>query len=235
MVIADFVFPSPNAFYDLEPTALYRLWIPFVGWKDISARENSGDRILVYYFVNYTDGSGTAYVYNASKEKMILTEKCQIGIAIALTKTNSQQIRDSYTAIMANAMLAGITGSLNSAVSALSGKADKAIGAVESGISAGLNAQLKTMQLYGQARTTANGSSSSLYQPLVPLLRKIYQTPIENLDDHAKLTGRPLLDFRTLTSLSGYTRVLKIHLEDVPALDIEKAEIERLLGEGVIL
>ena len=58
-VIADFTIDTAQSFLDYAPYTHYELFIPFYGWKELDYQSVQGHRLIVYYAVNYDDGSAT--------------------------------------------------------------------------------------------------------------------------------------------------------------------------------
>lgn len=235
LVLGDFTFPVPTDYLECDPDASYALWIPFVGVIDLSARELGGHPILVYYAVDYQDGSATAYVYDDATKKVIYNASCQIGIPVSLTKTNAEQNRQAMKNLQANAIFSVIGGSISSFAQFYSGDPGKAIGSATKTITGAVGDYLKSLMIYPSAKTSSNGSMFGLYQPLELHLFRVRRKVIPDLTKYAHQFGRPTRDVCNLVNLRGFTIVSEIHLENINAFKKEKEEIERLLKLGVIL
>ena len=234
LILCDFTI-YPQDFRDLEPIAEYSLWIPFLGYKDINMRNLLNHHLILYYTCNYSDGSGKAVLYDDTAEKSIVSENVQLGANLPMTKTNAQQLRNSYDSIIVNGMLNAINSSISAASSYGKGDTMGTIGSAVSGIGGVLSAYMQTRQLYPSAHVTPSGSADGLYQPLKCHLRKIYKEGLADLSKFAHQYGRPLREIRKLNTLSGFTLISSIHLEGLDAFDAEKAEIESSLLSGVLL
>ncbi|MBQ1348859.1 MAG: hypothetical protein IIY58_05870 [Aeriscardovia sp.] len=235
LVLGDFTFPAPTDFFECDPEAAYSLWVPFVGWVNLSARELGGHAILVYYSVDYTDGSATAYVYDDSKGNMIYNGPCQIGVQVPITKTNAEQNRIAYTSLVVNALMGAVSGSLSALASYYGGDSGKAASKATGAIAGAVGDYLKSLSLFPSAQTSPAGSMSGLYAPLDLHLRRVSKKVIPDLSKFAHQYGRPLRDVRKLSTLSGFTQVSKVHLEGCDATEGEKTQIESSLLAGVIL
>ena len=237
-VIADFVLPTPDSFLDLPPYSHYELYIPFYGWWEIPLTNDLvGHRILVYYSINFDDGSGEVYVWDADGYKMLMTAPCQIGVPLAITATNAQEIETQKNASVGNLFLGLTTSVLGIVASALTynglGVAAGAMGTVST-IQSFAN---KNAMMFEKSSSTHNGASGGLYSPLEPRLRVTKTNMVSGLDlgRYAHQFGRPLREVRQLAELTGYTQVTKIHVEGLSATDVEKREIESSLLAGAIL
>lgn len=80
--------------------------------------------------------------------------------------------------------------------------------------------------------------SSSTNTSLLNFLRRpyiMYKHPTTNyFNGYDHMYGRPLSQYKVLSSMSGYTKLSSIHL-NIPATTSELEEIESLLYEGVII
>ena len=80
-----------------------------------------------------------------------------------------------------------------------------------------------------------SNSNLGYYNPYVPQLRITRNIPVGYNSDYFHLKGRPLYQVKTLSSLSGFTQIDDIHLENIKAFQDEKDELYNLLKSGIIL
>lgn len=234
-VIADFMMPEIFDFTDLSPYSHYELYIPFYGFYEMDIKVCHGDRLLVYYAINFEDGSAEVYLYDLTKHKILFSSPCQVGIPLSLSSTNAQEINTMKQSAMNNMIL----GVLGSTISALVGKTSGGVGVAMGTLSMAkslVSYNNAVAQMWVKAQSTHNGSPGALYSFMDVRLRitKTRATP-SDMGGFRKLYGSPLRQIRTLSSLSGFTIVSDIHLENLNAFKREKEEIERLLKSGVIL
>lgn len=237
-VVADFTFPIISSFLDLAPYAHYELYLPFYGWYELHANENlSGHRLQVYYSVNYADGSGEVYIRDASAERVLFSSPVQIGIALALSSSNAQELARQKEAMLNNLILGLVGSGVGLMGSAFSGNL---IGAIGSGLSAVSNVTTyvnQKAQMFERVQSSHNGAMGALYSPLSVRMRVTKAKVRDNLNitAYAKQFGRPLRVTSILSRLKGFTQVASVHLHGVSATDMEKREIESSLLSGVIL
>ena len=236
-VVADFVMATPYSFLDMNPYTHYELYLPFYGWYELEFAQVAGDRLIVYYSVNYENGSGEVYIYDYTHQKMIFSASVQVGIALSLSSSNAQELQAQKNAAQLNLIL-GLVGSgvgmLGSAVTGNPfGVANSGLSAV-SAVTGYIN---QTSMMFQKAQSTHNGPAGALYAPLEVKLRITRTTARNglNLADFAHQFGRPLRQVHRLGDLTGFTQIAKVHLEGIDALDREKEEIESSLISGVIL
>lgn len=233
--IADFYMPTPTSFLDFEPYSVYRLWIPFVGWRDISMRDTAGHRILIYYAIDQSNGSAECYIFDKTKKTIIESSSCQLGIPLSLTSTNKQENDAKKNAMDANLALSLISSAISLVGSAYSGNAVGVGMSLLGGAKAITDYNNQNAMMIPHAQVTHNGANGGIYSPLKVRLKKMKSKSL--VTDTARFNhafGKPLLESKYLRDLTGFTIVGEIHLENLPAYDAEKTEIETLLKSGVI-
>lgn len=237
LYLAKFNLPAAYSFIDLNPYTRYEIYIPFYGWYELQYNSISNHPISVFYSVNYTDGSAEVYVYDELDQRYLLTAPCQLGVPLAMTSTNSQELHDQKEAAQRNAILGGVGSAISIIAGIVSENPFMVAGGVTGSIGTVADYVNKTSLMYSKSQSSHNGSVGALYSDLTLRLR-ITRSNIINDFDLAKFAhqyGRPLRQVRKLSTLSGYTQVSKVHLENCPAFDSEKAMIESSLLSGVIL
>lgn len=237
LYLADFSLPVPSSFLDLAPYSLYELFIPFYGWYELDRNSLLAHRLLLYYSINWEDGTGEVYLEDATANRYIFSAPVQIGVTLSLTSTNAKELQNARYQLENNATLGFVGNSLNVVASVFSknygSAANSALGAV--GALADREAGLRS--LLPRAQSSNNGASGALYGPIKARLRitKVQVRQGLDMSKFAHQYGRPLRDVRTLSTLSGFTRVAQVHLHDCDATDPEKAIITSSLLAGVIL
>ena len=236
-IIADFNLPVVSSFLDLSPYTHYEIYLPFFGWHEIDLKENlSGHRVLVYYAVNYEDGSATVYLYDYTARRALFSAPCQLGTKLAITKSNAEEINKQREA--QNTSLA--IGLISSALSIGAGAAGNPL-LLASGIMGGVSTiagYVNTNALmFERASATFGGSNASLYTFLDVRLRTTKNYALTGLNPlkYSHQYGRPLKRIRKLSTLSGFTQIGSVHLHDLDATDAEKQQIESSLLSGVLL
>ena len=106
-------------------------------------------------------------------------------------------------------------------------------GGVISGVKTLAEAQSKYNQMYITGKIDISKAEFGLYASQQILFRVTKTKPIDN--NQKVYIGKPLNQEVELNTLSGYTQVSDIHLEDIDAMQDEKSNIETLLKNGVII
>lgn len=235
--LAKFYLPAAYSFLDLNPYTRYEIYIPFYGWYELQYNSISNHPISVFYSVNYSDGSAEVYVYDELDQRYLLTAPCQLGTEIAISSSNAKELINQKEAATRNAALGGVGAAISVIAGIVSENPFMIAGGITGAVGTAADYVNKTSLMFNKAQSTHNGSVGALYSDLTLRLR-ITRSNIINDFDLAKFAhqyGRPLRQVRQLSTLSGYTQVSKVHLENCPAFDSEKAMIESSLLSGVIL
>lgn len=230
-----FYAPTISSFKDASPSSVYEIYLPFYGWTELLIRDCESDELIVYYSVNYEDGSGVVYLYDLSKHRLLFSSPCQIGVRLSWSVSNAQELTNQKNALVLNTILSA-TGSMVSIVGGgLAGNPIAiGLGAVNMAKTFG-NLATTGASLLPRASAKFQGGLSTLFAPIQVKIRKTTKSFINDDSAFAHQFGKPLNQVRALSSLSGFTRVGQIHLEGIPAFSGELDQIESYLFEGVYL
>ena len=129
---------------------------------------------------------------------------------------------------------------LTSAVSIIAGAATYNPVAVAGGVISGGSTIAKFVQNentnYLRASGSVNSGQSGIYLPQDVKIRKTIMKPKNYNDDYAKLFGKPLNEYRKLSTVHGFTTVGNLHLENIgSATRNEHDQLKALLEDGIIL
>ena len=200
----------------------YSLYVPFYGFVDLPSSEIVDRKITLRYYPDFDTGIATVNIYSTTVDdvgigQIIKVVTCQLGVDIPLSQSNAQDQLRSLITIGTNLAVGAVTGGVGLALGASS-----ALGALS-----GATPHFSRGGSQGGAWTALNW--------LTPYLIKStpdYITPA----DFGHYRGFPSMQTATLSTLSGYTRLDRVHVEGLAkATQDEKAEVERLLLSGVIL
>lgn len=234
-VIADFTIIG-DSFMDYEPYTSYDLWIPYLGWVKVNADDILNNRIIVYYVVDFLTGNAQVTIYDITNGKNVYTSNCQLGIKIGFSSTNAREVKDNETS---NNI--GLTvGLLSSSLAIIGGAVTYNPVAVGGGAVAMGSTIAKFIQNnntnYSRASGSLSSSNGGVYASQEVKIRKTKLKPKNYNDDYAKLFGKPLNEYRKLSTLHGFTTVGNIHIENVAsATRNEHDQLKALLEEGIIL
>ena len=228
--------PSISSYQDLPPYTRREIYLPFYGWYELDIQKTAGHRLTIYYVANYQDGSAMVFIRDNSNGMIIFSNSCQLGVKIPTTQTNLQEITINKNALNTQLAISLVSGALTLGIGASSGNAMMVAGGAMS-VPRAINSYVaESAKQFHHASVSFGGGAMSLYSPLRIWMRTTkLKTSVDDESLYAHEFGKPLAQARYLYSLSGYTTISNIHLENLPAFKEEKNEMESLLKSGVIL
>ena len=234
-----FKFPTASSFDELPPFREYELYVPFVGYVPLDAKRCAGRTISVYYAPNYEDGSAMCNIVaieDGAQTIPIYSTTCQLGVKCSFTSTNNRENTDQRNASALNTAIGILSGAVNTGIGIANANPITIAGGITSISKATASAINTNAMMHTRGQVSLNGGTQSLYSPLDWHLKiTLKKRALSDLDAYRHQYGSPLLESRLLSSLSGFTTIQAIHLENLSAFKDEKEEIERLLMAGVIL
>lgn len=204
-----------GAYLDYEPYTKFSIYLPYIGIKPISADDIMGKTLHVKYHVDILSGACIAYIKCGDSVLYSYIGQCSSSIPISGNDWTNV-INGALTIATAIGECVATGGAM--APSDVKDIASTAINSLKPEIS-------KSGSLSG------TGGLMGIQKPYLITVRPIQALP--TAQNH--YTGYPSFVTASLASLSGYTEIDQIHLENIPATDIELSEIESLLKGGVIL
>lgn len=245
IVLADFKFESTHFtdYNDLPPYAMYEIYIPYYGWRELDLGKLINHRILVYYFVDLTNNKTTVYLYDYTSGTILFSASCVLGIELGLSTTNAKEVSDKSDANRLSLTLGLVGSALAIGGAMFTGGASLMGGlAVGGGI---LNASkqvgsyvMSEKTNYERGQTQFGSSGSAVASPQKVLIRKRKEILNYTLTtDFLSKEGGVCNQLLDLSSVTGYTEIGDIHFE-AKGYDIyndEINEIVTLLKEGIIM
>lgn len=221
----------------------FKLFLPFVGFVPAEPEWFYRESIQVVYHFNIVDGSFIAYVLstgayvnNNNYGRTILGQysgSCCVHIPLT-----GQAYANMFQNVLGSGIssIKGITSSLTGTVtSAMTGNVGGAINSAVNGVDTLANSMLATVGAKPDVMTsnpyTASAAFLSCRRPFTMIERPVSCFPTT----YAKENGIPSNVSKQLGKVTGFNIIGNIHLDGVDATEAEKAEIEELLGSGVIL
>ena len=232
-----YIRPKFNNFLDYDPYTTYEIWLPFHGWVKLPSEQVVGNYLNVYYIINTSSTKGTIIIRQQSDSAVILEVDCTIGVEIPISTTNGEDIKRRQTSDAINLAVQGVGGVFLGATGVLTGNPLLALGGVtmaSGAITGGISSSM-TNRVESQGKVS--DGNAGLYSDRVVKIRRT--SPIVAVDDiskYAKYIGRPLQTNVKLNTLTGYTIVGGVHIENLAtATDNEKTDIENQLRKGVVI
>lgn len=243
--------PYYNNFLDYTPYTKLIIWLPYIGYQEISADEVMGQTINVTYHCDCLSGACVAFISTGVVGATGPQIPRVLGQFSGNLATQVPTAAASYDSMISNAInilttAVGVAGSaaVSAAnVAAMEG-AEASAQAIEASETSGIahrandiassGASLITSMKPNVNRNGTPGSSAGYMSVQKPYLIRF--TPRQSLpDNYITQRGYPSNKGGTLSSFSGYCEVEDIQLNNVPATISEINEIYRLLKGGVLL
>ena len=234
-VIADFTITGDD-FMAYEPYTQYEIYLPYLGWVSLSADDILNNRLIVYYVINYQTGASQVNIYDITNKKVIYTTNTQLGIRIPITSTNAREVNDQHNS---NNIGLGV-GLLTGVMATLGGiftynPVVAAGGLISTGATIAKYVQNENTN-YKKASGSVGSGQSGLYLPQDVKIRITKLKPKNYNNDYAKLYGKPLNEYRKISTLHGFTIIGEIHIEDVGNITLsEYNELYNILKTGFII
>lgn len=209
-----------GGFQDYSPSTKVMLYIPFVGFKELSVDDVMAGTIGIKFNIDLLTGDIVAFVrlYGKYTNAVIYEYNGNCASQIPLNG------RD-YSAIVSGA----IQGAVQTAQSAITGNIGGAVGQAVNTITDIATSKPRVVR---SGSITGNAGFLSTYVPYLIFARPAASHP----QNYEKYKGRPSNITATLSTLTGYTEIDECISDGFGnATDEEVNEIKRLLKEGVYL
>lgn len=233
--------PKYNNFLDYEPYTTYEIYLPFYGWLKLNSYQILNDQLVVNYVPQVDSEQCTIIISKGAviggSREVIAEVTCQLGIQIPINSTNVERVNREKTANTLNSIVGTISGVAVAGAGAVTGNplavvggASMTIGSITSGLS-------KNMTMLPSAQSKTGSSYDGAVGDRIFKLRITYpKIAVDDISKYAKYIGRPLQTNVKLNTLTGYTIVGGVHVENLDAAtDNEKTDIENQLRKGVII
>ena len=226
-----------GSYLDYEPYTKMELFLPFIGMRQVSSDDLMNTTVAIKYNVDVLSGACTAFVKCGNSVLYSFEGQCSCMVPV-----NANDWSGLINAAVNAATSVGALVATGGASAALGAEAE------------GAKAQMIAAKTTSQCITTGGSVVSSAMNAVKPQIQKsgglsgcagllggkkpylVITRPKQAVPGYQnKFQGYPSFITTTLASLSGYTEVDSIILQNVSASDTEKAEIVALLQGGVIL
>ena len=223
-----------GSYLDYSPYTKLQIFLPYIGMQDLDVDDFMNGEIGVKYYIDIVSGDCVAYINQLNLSSNAVRGAVAGGAGVLYQFTGNVAFNvpisaENFAQIYAASAGAMISGS----------------GMLAMALSGGMSAP---MALTGIAATSVNVATSKpsisrggsipstagylgIQTPYLILTRPRQCLP----EDQNALIGYPAYVTVTIEDIEGYNEFEIVHLENIPATDAEKAEIEKLLKSGVIL
>lgn len=204
-----------GAYLDYSPYTQAEIYLPFIGIHPMTIDDIMGKPVHVVYHIDVLSGACCAYIKCGGSVLYSFVGQCSCSIPI--TSNDWTNVINGTISIAASIGTMVATGGA-SAPMAIPGMAATATNSLKPTVE-------KSGAMGGM------GGMLGVQNPYIILTRPRQAIPAYQ----NTFTGYPSFITKTLSECSGYTEVESIHLENVPATDVELQEINDLLKSGVII
>lgn len=203
-----------GAYLDYDPYTKAEIYLPYCGTHPMAVDDIMGKAVTVKYHIDILSGACTAFVKCGGSVLYEFIGQCSSSIPIT---------GDNWTNVI-NGVIS-IAGSIGTMVATGGASAPMAVTNIAATM---VNTMKPSVEKSGAMGGT--GGMLAVQTPYIILTRPRQALPT----NQNSFLGYPSFITENLASLSGYTEVEKIHLNNIPATEAELIEIDRLLHEGVI-
>lgn len=211
-----------GSFLDYSPYVNISIYLPYIGYRELSPDDVMNDSIHVVYHIDCLTGGCCAFI-ECGKKGLLYTFNGSCIANVPITAINySGAIQNAVSAVGSLAM----TG-----VGIATGAAPVAAMGVASGLSNAANTAINSKPTIQRSGNMGGAAGLMSYQkPLLVITRPRMSVP-DKLNKFVGLTTNVTMP---LSSCVGFTQVELIHLDGVPCTDDERSELLSLLKQGVI-
>lgn len=216
-----------GAYLDYAPYTKCEIHLPYCGIHPLDIDDVMGKTIHVKYHVDVLSGACCAYV--KCGESVLYTFVGQCSSSIPITGDDWTSVINGVMSVAASIGSMVATGGLSAPVTAANaaGMVGQAVVA-DANIGSTVTSMKPAIEKSGAIGGT--GGMLAIQKPYLIITRPKQALPLSQ----NKYTGYPSFITVSLATVSGYTEVEHIHLENIPATGSELTEIEALLKGGVI-
>ena len=227
-----------DSFLDFDSYTKVKIYLPYVGYRDLIADEVMGNDLHVYYNIDVATGDCVAFIEVNDGEHVQITYQFQGNCGMRVPY--GRQSFDAAVSASMN-MLGGAAGTalaVGGAAVASGGVLAPAAAGIAAAQIAGQIGSMTASAVSGQKRTMERagsiGGSAGYMSVQYPYL--IRQIPNQSRPGNYKmLHGYPSNIGGTLGSFSGFTSLESILLDGVNATETEKREIMEVCKGGIII
>jgi hypothetical protein len=206
-----------GGYLDYSPYTQVEIYLPFIGVRPLSTDDVMGKTLHLVYNIDLLSGACMAFI--AVNEDVLYQFIGQCACSVPITGND-------WTNVI-NGVL-NIAGAIGTTIATGGLSAPQAVGAVTSVASSVVSSKPKVEK---SGSLSGMGGMLGVFSPYLIITRPRQALPASQ----NAFQGYPAFITRTLGTVSGFTRVADVHLDNITCTDAEKQEIKTLLEQGVIL
>lgn len=217
-----------HSYLDYSPYTKLNIFLPYIGAHELNIDEFQGTTLGVVYHIDVLSGACIAFI--TENGNVIAQYSGQCSVSIPVTSRDFTQTVMALGQLVAGGVSGGLgmiaSGGLSAPVTA---------GMISGGVTAAANTANNVIANKPRVEKSGNmGGSGGLLGVQIPYIF-LERPKLCIPSSQNRYTGYPSYITYTLSSLSGFTQVQDIRLDNIPCTDSERDEIMDLLRNGVIL
>lgn len=211
-----------GCFLDYAPYVKLSIYLPYIGYRDLSADDVVGDTLHVVYHIDCLTG-GCCAMIETGRKGLLYSFNGSCIADVPLTAIN-------YSGAIQNAVSA-VGAGLTMAAGVATGAAPLTAMGAANMLSSAANTALNSKPSVQRSGSMGGAAGLMSYQKPMLIIERPRMAVPNNLN---KFIGNTLYVTRKLNAVKGFTTVEHINLDGVPAMKEEREELTRILKEGVI-
>ena len=221
-----------NCYVDYEPYTSIYIYLPFLGFQQLSMEEVVGRTLTLRYVVDASTGDCNVLILNGNSVVYRFEGSCGIMMQLSNSGLNQSIIQGATQAVSAVTSMVMPTGSLNGSSSGSASKASGSALAVSTGLKA-LDATINIATIMNHAthsgRQSSECNAKSCLDAYLLYIRPQFQIP----SGYAHAYGRPCMLTKTLSDLRGFTKLASnADFSGIACTDTERQMLTEILTTG---
>ena len=211
-----------GSFLDYSPYVNISIYLPYVGYRELSPDDVMNDTIHVVYHIDVLSG-GCCAMIETGKKGLLYSFNGSCIANVPITAIN-------YSGAIQNAVSA-VGAGLTMAAGIATGAAPLTAMGATSMLGNAANTAVNSKPTIQRSGSMGGAAGLMSYQKPLLIITRPRQSVPANLNKFVGLTTNVTMNLGTV---KGFTIVDRVHLSGIPAMQEEKEELARLLREGVI-
>lgn len=208
------------------------IYLPFIGFRELDPKDVIGGAISLKYRIDILTGTCVAFISPLKKEANDSVLDTNLTTCSYMYEGNCA-VQLPITAADRTRVLSGMLGGSASGIYA-GGKIAGPHGAIVGGVAGTIVGGLANMQRNVYRSGNIGANAGALAYSMKPYILVDRMKPADAYQ-YPRFYGKPNNETIALELCSGFTRVKDVVFNTINASEYEKAEIDRLLKEGIII
>lgn len=227
-------------YLDYSPYTTVSIYLPFIGVRSLEPNDVMGKTISLSYTIDLLSGNCVALIKIGDSVHYQFAGNCAYSIPISTADVGNAMLQPLKALTGVGLAVAGIATGNPMLVGAGAGTMGASVsgnaegGTEIEGLGSAVQGSISEAKKSGVSpidSLTANTGYMGINYPYIFIERVVPDIP----NGFGKLHGYQSNKYAQLINLTGYTKMLDVHIVNTSATAVERNEIEKLLKGGVIL